>query len=116
VSIGFYGLLTCSNILIHPYGDVKLDFFTTDEDTTIQESCELLKYNSIESQYIRALGYIVMELMQGYAKEDGAIGIDDLIRWPADSKAVKFLSTTVSATSLDELIQVCRHLISFCLI
>jgi hypothetical protein len=79
-----------------------------DEDTASQES--------IESRYIRALGYIVMELMQGYVKEDGAIGVDDLIRWPADSNAVKFLSTTVTATSLNELIKVYDYFISFGLI
>lgn len=44
-----------------------------------------------------------MELMQKYAKEDGAIGVDDLNRWPADSEATKFLSMTTSANHLDEL-------------
>jgi len=44
--------------------------------------------------------------MQGYAKEDGAIGIDDLRRWPSDSNAVSFLSATVTATSVAILMEV----------
>jgi len=46
-----------------------------------------------------------MELMQGYAKDDGAIGIDDLRRWPLHSNAINFLSTAVSAASVAELMQ-----------
>jgi hypothetical protein len=45
-----------------------------------------------------------MELMQGYVKEDGAVGVDDLHRW--DSDAVGFLSETTSATSVHELMKV----------
>lgn len=98
--------MTCSNILIHPYGDVKIHYSTADAKTASQDY-ELPRYDSPESRYIRALSIIVMELMQGYAKEDGAIGVDNLHRWPVDSNAVKFLSTTVTATSLNELIKVC---------
>lgn len=57
---------------------------------------------------VRAVGYIAMELMQKYAKEDGAIGIDNLNRWPADSEAVKFLSMTTSAGSVEELKKVSK--------
>ena len=49
-----------------------------------------------------------MELMQKYAKDDGAIGIDNLNRWPADSEAVKFLSMTTSAASIEELKKVSK--------
>lgn len=52
---------------------------------------------------VRAVGYITMELMQKYAKEDGAIGIENLNRWSMDSDAVKFLSMTTSAGSIEEL-------------
>lgn len=48
-----------------------------------------------------------MELMQKYVKEDGAIGIDDLYRWPSESEAVEFLSATTSSTSAEELLKVC---------
>jgi hypothetical protein len=44
--------------------------------------------------------------MQKYVKDDGAIGIDDLNRWPSDSDAVGFLSATQSATSVNELTKV----------
>ncbi|RJE18044.1 hypothetical protein PHISCL_09618 [Aspergillus sclerotialis] len=44
-----------------------------------------------------------MELMQKYVKEDGAVGVDNLERWPSDSMAVDFLSTTTSADSVNEL-------------
>jgi hypothetical protein len=49
---------------------------------------------------------ITIELMQGYAKDDGAIGVDDLHRWPDGSDAVGFLSETTSASSVGELIKV----------
>ena len=47
-----------------------------------------------------------MELMQGYTKEDGAVGIDDLDRWPSDSRAVDFLSATTYASEISQLIKV----------
>jgi hypothetical protein len=47
-----------------------------------------------------------MELMQKYVKDGGAIGVEDLDRWPSDSNAVAFLSMTTSAPSLDELLKV----------
>lgn len=47
-----------------------------------------------------------MEMMQGYVKEDGAVGVDDLTRWPSDSDAVSFLSQTTSATSITALMKV----------
>ena len=46
-----------------------------------------------------------MELIQGYAKDGGAIGVDDLHRWPG-SDAVGFLSETTSAGSVGELMKV----------
>jgi hypothetical protein len=47
-----------------------------------------------------------MELMQGYRKETGAIGVDNLRRWPLDGHAYNFLSTADAGTSLDELKEV----------
>lgn len=55
---------------------------------------------------MRALGVIMMELMQKYVKEDGAVGIENLDRWPSDSAAVGFLSATTSASSVQELLKV----------
>ena len=47
-----------------------------------------------------------MELMQGYTKEDGAVGIENLKRWPSDSRAVGFLSTTQHASEIRQLLKV----------
>jgi hypothetical protein len=49
------------------------------------------------------MGIVVMKLMQGYAKEDGAIGVENLDRWPIYSSAVTFLSSTTTATSFTAL-------------
>jgi len=93
------GSLTCSTILIHPCGDVKIDYFTTDAKTASQDY-ELRRY-------IRAPGKVVEELMNGYPKEDEVIGVNNLHRWPPNSNAVNFLSTTVTAISPNELMKVC---------
>lgn len=47
-----------------------------------------------------------MGLMQKYTKEDGAVGIEDLERWPSDCDAVGFLSLTTSAASVHGLMEV----------
>jgi hypothetical protein len=57
------------------------------------------------SEDVKALQTITMELMQGYSKENGAVGIDDLNRWQPDSYAVQFLSDTTSST-IQELLDV----------
>jgi hypothetical protein len=44
--------------------------------------------------------------MQKYTKDDGAVGVDDLRRWPSNSDAVGFLSETTSAASAVELMKV----------
>ncbi|KFZ24055.1 hypothetical protein V502_01467 [Pseudogymnoascus sp. VKM F-4520 (FW-2644)] len=92
-----HGSLSCSNILLGTDGDIKI---------AGQERCqELASLDQGHSRDIRALGNITMELMQKYTKHDGAIGVDDLVRWPSDCNAVGFLSMTTSATSVDELLQ-----------
>lgn len=45
-----------------------------------------------------------MELMDGYVKEGGNVGVDDPGRW--SSKALDFLSATTSVSSAKELLQV----------
>lgn len=42
-----------------------------------------------------------MQLMQKYDKEDGAIGVDDLERWPIESAAVDFLSASGATASME---------------
>ena len=49
----------------------------------------------------------MMELMQKYVKDDGAVGIDDLERWQACPAAIEFLSAITSASSFAELKNVC---------
>ncbi len=54
---------------------------------------------------VRALGKIVMKLMQKYAKDDEAIGIENLDRWSKDFVAVEFLSATTFASFANELMK-----------
>lgn len=61
---------------------------------------------------MRALSSIMMELMQKYVKDDGAVGVDNLRRWHSDCDAVAFLSETTSAASAFELQDVCGSLSS----
>ncbi|KMU81601.1 hypothetical protein CISG_09214 [Coccidioides immitis RMSCC 3703] len=74
--------LTCSNILIGLDGVVKIAGL---------ESCMELTRGQLQSQSIRALANIMMELMQKYDKDGGLVGVDDLERWPLNSDAVEFL-------------------------
>ena len=53
-----------------------------------------------------------MELMQKYVLDNGAVGLEDLDRWPFNSDAVSFLSATTSASSTDELMKVSVYLLS----
>ncbi|KAH6703064.1 kinase-like domain-containing protein [Leptodontidium sp. MPI-SDFR-AT-0119] len=89
-----HGSLTCSNILLNTDGDVKI---------ANQECCHVKSDG--RPRDIRALSSITMELMQKYVKEDGAVGVDDLHRWPSNSDAVGFLSATTSAASAAELLE-----------
>jgi len=41
--------------------------------------------------------------MQKYTQDNGAVGVENLDRWPSDSDAVTFLSETTSAASAREL-------------
>ncbi|KAI1382529.1 uncharacterized protein F4822DRAFT_441840 [Hypoxylon trugodes] len=88
-----HGQLTSSNILINLDGSVKIWGY------------EGVRVISSSRTDIRALGVIIMELMQGYTKEDGAVGVDDLERWPSDFAAVDFLSATTWASGVGQLIE-----------
>ena len=50
----------------------------------------------------------MMQLMQKYVKDDGAVGIDNFDRWRNRPAAIEFLSATTSAGSIEELKKVCR--------
>ncbi|EHY57101.1 hypothetical protein ABEF92_004008 [Exophiala dermatitidis] len=90
-----HGSLTTSNILINVAGEI----------TAHQELCRPCPLSNPGSRDLKALSSITMELMQKYAKADGAVGVDDLRRWPSDSLAVEFLSETTSATSAERLLK-----------
>ncbi|KAF9883531.1 hypothetical protein FE257_003364 [Aspergillus nanangensis] len=51
---------------------------------------------------------VLMQLMQKYVKDDGAVGVDNVKRWPTDSAAVELLCATTSAGSFKELQKVCE--------
>lgn len=53
---------------------------------------------------------MTMELMNKEAKDGGPVKVYDTIRWPLDSKAVRFLLATESAYSISELKKVKKHL------
>jgi hypothetical protein len=53
---------------------------------------------------------VTWELMHKEAKCDGDIEVRDVRRWPRDSKAVQFLLKTKSAYSIDQLLEVKKHL------
>ncbi|KAH9204407.1 kinase-like domain-containing protein, partial [Leptodontidium sp. 2 PMI_412] len=91
-----HGSLNCSNILLSPQGVIKI---------TYQETCRDITSTQPRLADVRAIGYIAMELMQKYHKDDGAIGLEDFSRYPSDSDAVDFLAATTSATSAEELLR-----------
>lgn len=70
-----------------------------------QQCCDKSLRNQ-EPRDVRALGIITMELMQKYTQDNGAVGVENLDRWPSDSDAVTFLSETTSAASARELREV----------
>lgn len=52
---------------------------------------------------IKSLGVITMELIQGYAKEDGRVGLDRPEGWPL---GMDFLVTTESTSKIKSLMKV----------
>ncbi|KAH9211178.1 hypothetical protein DL95DRAFT_306561, partial [Leptodontidium sp. 2 PMI_412] len=90
-----HGSLTCSNILLNTDGDVKIGD---------QECCHVKSEG--RPRDITAVSSITMELMQKYVKEDGAVGVDNLHRWPSNSDALGFLFATTSAAFVVELLKV----------
>ncbi|KGQ02857.1 hypothetical protein BBAD15_g11923 [Beauveria bassiana D1-5] len=81
--------LTCSDILLHPTGRITLDR---------QWNCVY----SDTKEDIRRLGCVMMELMDGYVKDGGSVGLDDPSRWSPE--AVQFLGATTSVSSAKELL------------
>ncbi|KAJ5178971.1 hypothetical protein N7492_002181 [Penicillium capsulatum] len=69
------------------------------------EMCVQRSPGQMQNIYIKILASITMEVMQKYVKDDGLVGVDDVVRWPVQSDAFGFLSalsTTRSIVSLKE--------------
>lgn len=65
-----------------------------------QEDC----VESSSQKDVRDLGRVMMELIQGYAKESDNVGLDNPQGW--DIEVIDFLSATTSASSASELSKV----------
>ncbi len=103
-----FGSLTCSDVLLHPTGRVTLcaSFQTrlceeTNPALGGQHNC----IQSVSKKDIRRLGKVMMELMEGYVKDSGSLGLDNPKRWSLE--ALHFLSATETASSAKELLDVC---------
>lgn len=107
--------LACSNILIGLDGKVKIGMNkflpssavaqdTTNYSAAGLEHCVAYHPDQPQSSSIKAVATLTMELMQKYTKDN--VGIDNTSRWPVDTDAVGFLSSTTSAGSIDDLKQV----------
>ena len=62
----------------------------------------------IQANNLAPVARVMMQLMQKYVKDDGAVGIDNFDRWRNRPAAIEFLSATTSAGSIEELKKVCR--------
>jgi len=102
-----HGSLTCSNVMLHPRGIVKigryvyshLPVFLLNHRSVAQEGC--VPSSDRSNQDIRALSSLTMVLLQGYCKDDGSIGVDHPELWSLN--VLDFLSQTTSAASAREL-------------
>lgn len=86
--------LNCSSILMNLEGEIQIARI---------ECCSMLPPGKAQANDLAPVGRVMMELMQKYVKDDGAVGIDNFDRWRTSSAAIEFLSATTSAGSLEEL-------------
>lgn len=78
-----------------------------------QECCrQVASPDGTSIRDVRALNRIMMELMQKCTKDDEVVDVEDLNRWPFDFDVVEFLSTTTSASSINELMKMSRNLVA----
>ncbi|KAJ5589607.1 hypothetical protein N7537_012285 [Penicillium hordei] len=98
--------LDCSSILMNLSGEVKI---------ARVDCCIPWQTSRVQTSDLAPVSRIMMELMQKYAKDDGAVGIDDLERWSACPAAIEFLSAITSASSFEELKKVCEPPSNFAL-
>lgn len=116
--------LDCSSILMNLSGEVKigkpnartpLQKCCLTERTARVDCCIPRQTSRVQASDLAPVSRIMMELMQKYAKDDGAVGIDDLERWSACPVAIEFLSAITSASSFEELKKVCEPPSNFAL-
>ncbi len=74
--------------------------------------CQVASLNEISIRNVRALNRIIIELMQKYIKDDEVLDVKNLNCWPFDLDVVEFLSTTIFASSINELIKISRNLVA----
>ncbi|KAK9576870.1 hypothetical protein V6Z93_010318 [Aspergillus fumigatus] len=86
--------LDCSSILMSLEGEIQIARI---------DCCSVRSPGRNQASDLALVGRVMMELMQKYVKDDGAVGIDNLKRWATSSAAVEFLSATTSAGSFEEL-------------
>ncbi|KAJ5183257.1 hypothetical protein N7492_000873 [Penicillium capsulatum] len=102
VSQGFHHTaLDCSSVLMNLSGEVKIELKAR------LESCITRQTGRVQASDLAPASRIMMELMQKYLKDDGAVGIDDVGRWQACPAAIELLSAITSASSFEELKNVC---------
>ncbi|RAK94831.1 uncharacterized protein BO80DRAFT_469880 [Aspergillus ibericus CBS 121593] len=92
--------LDCSSILMSLEGEIqiaRIDCWTVRPPGRVQ------------ADDLAPIARVMMQLMQKYAKDDGAVGIDNLDRWQKCPAAIEFLSATTSAGSFEDLK---KHLLS----
>ena len=85
------------------------------ERTARVDCCIPRQTSRVQASDLAPVSRIMMELMQKYAKDDGAVGIDDLERWSTCPAAIEFLSAITSASSFEELKKVCEQPSNFAL-
>ena len=108
--------LDSSGILMDTNGNIKIGIVDPTEKTSVcvgsdkdvgrLEKCVSQTKKKSELTDMSCVGNIMMELLQKYVKDDGKVGIENLDRWPSDSVAVTFLSSTITASSLKTLMEV----------
>ncbi|KAL4931870.1 uncharacterized protein BDV17DRAFT_279965 [Aspergillus undulatus] len=86
--------LNCSSILMNLDGEVQIARI---------DCCSSRPPGKVQASDLAPVGRIMMELMQKYVKDDGAVGLDNFDRWRTSSAAIEFLSATTSVSSMEEL-------------
>ncbi|KAJ5743379.1 hypothetical protein N7533_010481 [Penicillium manginii] len=90
----YHTSLDCSSVLVNLNGHVKIARI---------DCCVIRQQGAIQASDLAPVSRIMMELMQKYVKEDGAVGIDNLDRWRSCPAAIEFLCATTSQRLLTQI-------------